>query len=486
MAYESLGDFIAVLDREGELKKVDIPVDPVLEMTEIVDRLCKLPGGPGPAVLFEKPVGSSVPVLINAFGSERRMALALGAASLDEITIWISGLMENLSNVGRSTSLWEHLKVLPKLAGIASIMPKIVSGGPCKEIVLRENFSLFDLPILKCWPGDAGRFITMPLVFTRDPITGVRNVGMYRMQVFDGKTTGMHWHMHKDGAEHIRSVKPGGRLDAAVVIGADPAVVYSATAPLPKGVDEIFFAGFLRRSGVRLVKCETVDIEVPVSSEIVLEGWIDPEENREEGSFGDHTGFYSPADIYPVFHVECITMRREPVYMATVVGVPPMEDAYLGKATERIFLPLIKLQIPEIVDINFPIEGVFHNCVLVSIDKRYPGHAQKVMNAIWGIGQLMFSKVVIVVDKDIDVSNISETAWWVLSSIDPQRDISFTKGPTDPLDHAACSPAYGSKMGIDATRKWPEEGYRRGWPECVAMDRKIIDLVDSRWKEYGF
>jgi 4-hydroxy-3-polyprenylbenzoate decarboxylase len=378
--------------------------------------------------------------------------------------------------------------MLPKLADMANFFPKTVSSGPCQEVVKKSGFSLFEFPILHCWPQDGGRFITLPMVFTRNPDTGKRNCGMYRMQVYDERTTGMHWQTHKQGAEHYRRMQREGRtprMDVAVAIGADPATMYSAILPLPPDLDEMMIAGFLRNKPVEMVKCQTVDLEVPANAEIVLEGYVTPGETRTEGPFGDHTGFYSLEDEYPVFHIECITHRRNPIYATTIVGPPPMEDYFMGKAIERIFLPLMRLQLPEVRDMCMPAEGVFHNLMLVSIRKSYPGHARKVMHAIWGLGQAMFSKVIVVVDEDVDVQNLSEVAWKALNNIDPQRDIEFVMGPVDSLDHASRLADYGSKMGIDATRKWPQEGFARRWPDVIAMSPDVKARVDELWRKAG-
>jgi 4-hydroxy-3-polyprenylbenzoate decarboxylase len=379
------------------------------------------------------------------------------------------------------------LKMLPKLAEMGSFFPRSVAGGPCKEVIRREGFSLLEYPILHCWPQDGGRFITLPLVFTENPETGKRNCGMYRMQVFDERTTGMHWQTHKQGAEHYRRrLKEGAqRMAVAVAIGADPATMYSAVLPLPPDLDEMMIAGFLRGKPVEMVKCETSDLEVPANAEIVLEGYVEPGELRTEGPFGDHTGYYSLEDQYPVFHVTCITQRREPIYATTIVGPPPMEDFYMGKAIERIFLPLMRLQLPEVRDISMPAEGVFHNLVLVSMRKSYPLHARKVMHAIWGMGQAMFSKCIVVVDEDVNVQNVREVAWRALNNIDPQRDIEFVMGPVDSLDHSSRLPNYGSKMGIDATRKWPEEGFQRPWPDVITMSPEVKRRVDELWDKAG-
>ena len=483
MAYKDLREFIKELEKRGLLKRVTAPVDPELEIAEINDRVVK---AGGPALIFENPKGSRVPCAVNLFGSYERMKLALEVEDLDDIGARMLEFLEPEI----PSNLIEKLKALPKLKRLADFIPKHVKSGPCKEVVIRQeqnqNPTLDAYPILKTWPMDGGRFITLPMVFTRDPETGERNCGMYRMQVFDGRTTGMHWHMHKDGARHYRkAARLGKRLDVAVVIGSDPASMYSATAPLPEGIDEMLFAGFLRGAPVELVKCETSDIEVPANSEIVLEGYCEPGEMRLEGPFGDHTGYYSLADMYPVFHITCITSRKDPIYPATIVGKPPMEDCYIAKATERIFLPLIKKQLPEIVDMNLPLEGVFHNMAIVSIDKRYPGHARKVMYALWGMGQLSFVKMIIVVDGWVNVQDTSEVLWRLGNNTDPKRDVVIVEGPLDCLEHASAIPAYGGKMGIDATKKTAQEGFSREWPPDIEMAAEIKSLVDSRWKDYG-
>ncbi|MGE5553369.1 MAG: menaquinone biosynthesis decarboxylase [Betaproteobacteria bacterium] len=483
MAYRDLRHFLGVLEEQGELRRIKAEVDPVLEITEITDRISK---AGGPALLFEKVKGSAMPVVTNAFGSERRMALALGVERLDEIADEIRGLLDLADLAGpESGGLLGKLKALPKLAELANLFPKHVGSGPCQEVVHAEpDLSL--LPVLQCWPGDAGRFITLPLVFTKDPATGRRNCGMYRLQVYDRRTTGMHWHIHKDGAANYRRAEAeGNRLEVAVALGGDPALTYAATAPLPRGVDELLFAGFLRKKPVELVKCQTVDLEVPAAAEIILEGYVDPRERRVEGPFGDHTGYYSLADEYPVFHLTCLTHRRAAVYPATVVGRPPMEDAFFGLATERLFLPLLQLQLPEVVDYTLPVAGVFHNCAIISIKKQFPGHANKVMHAVWGMGQMMYTKFVIVVDEDVNVHDPYEVVWKVMNHVDPGRDLTIVKGPIETLDHASPLPRYGTKLGIDATRKWPEEGFTREWPAEIVMSPEIKDLVTRRWKEYG-
>jgi 4-hydroxy-3-polyprenylbenzoate decarboxylase len=480
MAYQDLRAFIAALERHHELKRVAVEVDPVLEITEVADRAVK---GGGPALLFEKPKGYAVPVLINAFASRRRMEIALEVGSVEEVAARIVEFLEMRVPEG----IVGKLKMLPKLADMSALFPKMVSRAPCQEIVRTESFSLLDYPVLKCWPADAGRFITLPMVFSRNPDTGKRNCGMYRMQVFDERTAGMHWQTHKQGAEHYRRSAHHGRprMDVAVAIGADPATMYSAILPLPPDLDEMMIAGFLRGAPVEMVKCRTCDLEVPANAEIVLEGYVEAGELRTEGPFGDHTGFYSLADEYPVFHVTCITQRQDPIYAATIVGPPPMEDYYMGQAIERIFLPLMRLQLPEVRDISMPAEGVFHNLVLVAIRKSYPGHARKVMHAIWGTGQAMFSKCIVVVDEDVNVQDAREVAWKALNNIDPQRDIEFVLGPVDSLDHSSRLPNYGSKMGIDATRKWPGEGFARPWPDVVRMSDEVKRRVDEIWKQAG-
>ena len=481
MAYSDLREFIAALDRRGELKRIPFEVDPVLEITELADRAVK---SGGPALLIEKPKGSRVPVFINGFASMKKMEIALEVSSVEEVARRISGYLEMRAPEG----LIGKLKMLPKLAEMGSFFPKTVSSGPCKEVIKRDGFSLLDYPILKCWPQDGGRFITLPMVFTRNPDTGKRNCGMYRMQVYDERTTGMHWQTHKQGAEHYRRrLQAGGssRMDVAVAIGSDPATMYSAILPLPPDLDEMMIAGFLRGKPVEMVQCETSDLEVPANAEIVLEGYVELGELRTEGPFGDHTGFYSLEDQYPVFHVTCITQRKEPIYATTIVGPPPMEDYFMGKAIERIFLPLMRLQLPEIRDVSMPAEGIFHNLMLVSMRKSYPLHARKVMHAIWGLGQAMFTKVIVVVDEDVDVQNHSEVAWKALNNIDPQRDIEFVMGPVDSLDHASRLANVGSKMGIDATRKWPQEGFTRPWPDVLEIPAEIKRRVDELWKRAG-
>jgi 4-hydroxy-3-polyprenylbenzoate decarboxylase len=537
LPFDDLRQWIAALERAGELKRIQTQADPILEIAEITDRVSKSRDAKGsrggPALLFEQLKGHlGSQLLINQFGSESRMKLAVGVNSFDEIAARIRMFMEVKSPQG----FLDKLKLLPLLTEAGKFFPRTVPTGPCKEIIKRDNFSLLDFPILQCWPKDAGRFITLPCVTTRDPKSGKRNLGMYRLQVYDERTTGMHWQRQKVAAEHARErmraavnsrsdhggtdapstssgqalvrpasaeraraavdimartsggsilaegERPSGKMQVAVAIGTDPAVTFSAIVPAPPEIEEYLIAGFLRGAPVDLVKCETVDLEVPASSEIVLEGYVNLDELHTEGPFGDHTGFYSLEDLYPVFHVTCVTHRKDPIYATTIVGKPPQEDAYMGKAVERIFLPLMKLTIPELVDVNLPIEGVFHNLMIVSIKKSYPGQARKVMNAIWSLGQAMFTKCVIVVDEDVDVQDLGDVTLKVLNHIDPERDIQFTMGPVDSLDHAARLANYGSKMGIDATRKWATEGFTRPWPDEIVMDAKTRALVDSKWK----
>ncbi len=479
MAYNDLRDFIKTLEKKGLLKRVTVEADPHLEIAEVNDRVVK---AGGPALLFEKTRNAALPCVVNLFGSYERMKLALEVDDLDDIGKQILEFLEPEI----PTNIMQKLKALPKLKRLADFLPKYVKNGPCKEVINRDNPSLDEVPVLKTWPMDGGPFITLPMVFTKDPETGMRNCGMYRMQVFDGQTTGMHWHMHKDGASHFRKAEAlGKRLEVAVAIGADPAVMYSSSAPLPPDVDEMLLAGFLRKSPVEMVKCETVDLEVPANAEIVLEGYCDPGERRKEGPFGDHTGYYSLVDEFPVFHITCITRRKDAIYPATIVGKPPMEDCYMGKATERIFLPLMKKTVPEVVDMNLPLEGVFHNIAVVSIDKRYPGHARKVMYALWGMGQMAFTKMIVIVDKWVNVQDLSEVVWRIGNNVDPRRDVVVLDGPLDVLEHASAIPAYGGKLGIDATKPLPSEGFNREWPPDIVMSDEVRDMVDRRWKEYG-
>jgi 4-hydroxy-3-polyprenylbenzoate decarboxylase len=479
VAYKDLRDFLQKLEKSGELKRISGEVDPILEITEITDRTVKVAG---PALLFEHPKGSKVPVVTNFVGTERRMNLALGVESLEEVANRVHSFIDVQSPQG----FLEKVKMLPKLAEIGSFFPKSVRSGECQDVVRTEGFSLFDFPILQCWPEDGGRYITWPMVITKNPETGKRNVGCYRMQVFDERTTGMHWQTQKHGAEHFRSARAknkGGRLEVAVAIGADPATCLAGILPVPPDMDEFLFSGFLRRDPVELVGCKTVDLEVPANAEIVLEGYVDLGELRTEGPFGDHTGFYSLEGQYPVFHVTCVTHRKEPIYLTTIVGPPPQEDYFIGHAIERIFLPVMKMQHPEIVDVAMPAEGIFQNLMIVSIRKSFPGQARKVMNAIWSLGQAMFTKVVVVVDHDVNVQDSREVVWKALCAIDPERDIQFVLGPVDTLDHAARLQDFGSKMGIDATRKWREEGFAGRWPGEIKMDDATKSRADRIWRQ---
>ena len=481
MAYRDLRDFISRLDKEGELRRISVEADPVLEITEITDRVSK---ADGPALLFERPKGSKFPLLINSVGSARRMNMALEVDDLDEVAERIRSFL----NLQSPQGLFDKLKMLPKLAELGSFFPKSVKSGPCKEVIKKDGFSLLDFPILKCWPQDGGRFITWPMVITKNPETGKRNVGCYRMQVFDERTTGMHWQTQKHGAEHYRSARARsgtGKLDVAVAIGSDPATALAGILPVPPDLDEFMFSGFLRREPVEMVQCETVDLEVPANSEIVLEGFVDLAELRTEGPFGDHTGFYSLEGKYPAFHVTCITHRKDPIYLTTIVGPPPQEDYWMGHAIERVFLPVMKMQFPEIVDVAMPAEGIFQNLMIVAIRKSYPGHARKIMSAIWALGQAMFTKVVVVVDHDVDVQNSRQVVWKALCAIDPERDVEFVLGPMDTLDHAARMQDYGSKMGIDATRKWASEGYSGRWPDEIRMDDATKQRVSEMWSRLG-
>jgi 4-hydroxy-3-polyprenylbenzoate decarboxylase len=486
---DTIPQFIEEIDRIGELVRVTHPVRAELEICEIADRVMKSPGG-GPALLFENVtlrdgLRSAYPVAINLFGSMRRMALSLGVADLDDIGARITELVQ----LKVPNGLMGKLSMLPKLLEIGKFPPRLKGGTPpCQAIVWQgADIDLSKLPIITCWPEDGGAYITLPMVISKDPVRGIRNVGMYRVQQLGRDTLAMHWQRHKVGAAHWREMaERGERMPVCIAIGADPASVYAASAPLPPTIDEFLFAGFLRKEPVRLAKALTCDLEVPADAEFVIEGYIDPSEPLvTEGPFGDHTGFYSLADLYPLVHVTAITMREHPVYATTIVGRPPMEDFFLGHATERIFLPLIKLTVPEIVDYHMPAEGIFHNLVFVSIDKQYPGQAYKVMNALWGQGLMSLAKLLIVVDKWVNVRDPRE-AWWVaLNNIDPERDARFTMGPTDVLDHSSRAFTYGSKMGLDATKKWPEEGFAREWPKVIEMDSATTARVDAMWAQLG-
>jgi len=527
MAFNDLRDFIQTLEKAGELLRIDAPVSHDLEIAEITDRVSKGPAEQNKALLFTNVRGFEMPVLINAFGSAKRMNMSLEVENLDNIADRIRVLIKPKV----PENFLDKLALVPTLMEVAKFPPKLsTSAAPCQEVVITDPSQpmLDKIPIIKCWPEDGGDFVTLGVVITRDPKNGIRNLGMYRLQKYDNVTTGMHWHKHHDGAKAFEErrrestkhpddtngkakagsgaiapqnaeppnygevfeaqndpANPGKRFEVAIALGCDPAVTYAATAPLPPDIDEFLLAGFLRQSPVKLVKCKTIDLEVPANAEIIIEGYVNQNELQLEGPFGDHTGFYSLAGMFPVLHVTAVTHRREPIYQTTIVGKPPQEDCYLGKATERIFLPMLQMLVPEIVDMNLPWEGVFHNCAVIAIDKRYPGHARKVMTAIWGLGQIMFTKFVIIVDKDINVQNLSEVALHVFGNTDPRRDTMFVDGPLDILDHSAPLMGYGSKMGIDATRKWKSEGFMRDWPQPLVMDKTVQSLVSARWAEYG-
>ena len=544
MAYRDFQHFLDVLESKGELKRISEPVSPYLEITEIADRVMK---AGGPALLFENVVGArhrlgtpspesavmghpsihpqadpkwgksasmagalrqqgqlskqqtgrvqslqeevdytyEFPVAINTMGSKRRMSLALGVEDFEEHAERIERLIKPELPNGPI----ETLKKLPQLFGeVKNAPPKTVSGGPAHEVVMKDiDVDLTKLPILTCWPEDGGPYITLPLVFTHDPNTGKRNVGMYRMQLYDKNTTGMHWQMHKSGMRHMEDAGSKGKnIEVAVALGGDPALTFAAISPLPPGIDEMMFAGFLRRDNVRMTQAKTVDLKVPAEAEIILEGYVNPAERRLEGPFGDHTGYYSLAEDFPVFHVTCVTMRSKAVYPATIVGVPPMEDGWMGKAVERIFLPLIKMTVPEIVDMNLPVEACFHNVAFVSIKKKYPGHAYKVMNAIWGLGGLAFTKFVYIFDADCNVQDIGECLFRIGANCDPGRDTLPSKGPVDQLDHAAQEEGFGGKLGFDCTHKWPgENGFNRPFPKLITMSDDVRSRIDDLWPKLG-
>ena len=483
MNFKNLGDFITFLEQRGELRRIQAEVSCELEITEIADRTIK---NGGPALLFENVAGYDMPVLINMYGTPQRMAWALGVERLDDLVERLQGTLQLVQ--GPPQGLLNKLRTLGQLVHMGSFQPRTVRSAPCQEVVLQgEDVDLLKLPILKCWPLDGGRYITLPLVITRDPSTGTQNYGTYRMQVYDSRTTGMHWQTHKVGAHHYRlsRERESDRLEVAVALGGDPATIWTGSAPLPPDMDEMTVAGFIREEGVELTPAKTVDLLVPAQAEIVLEGYVVPGEEREEGPFGDHTGYYSMEDEYPVFHVTAMTRRRNAIYPTTVVGRPPMEDYYMGKVTERVFMPMIRLMLPEVVDINMPAEGVFHNLVLVSIKKEYPGHARKVMYGLWGLGLMSLAKTIVVVDHFVDVQNPSEVAWRVANNINPDRDLVVVSGPLDDLDIATPTPKFGGKLGIDATQKGPLEGYPGQWPPDVEMTADIRALVDRRWSEYG-
>ena len=483
MKFRNLREFIDFLEERGELRRVSATVSRDLEITELADRMVK---SGGPALFFESVEGSNVPVVIGLYGTHQRVAWALGVSDVETITDRVRKLLGMVQ--GPPPGLMGKLRTAGDLIGLARSQPKIVGSGPCQEVVLEgEDVDLGVLPALKCWPEDAGRFITLPLVISRDPDTGLRNVGTYRMQIYDKRTTGMHWQTHKVGAHHARAGESAGleRMEVAVALGGDPTTIWSGSMPLPPGIDEFAVAGIIREEAVELVRCKTVDLEVPAQAEFVLEGYVVPGETRAEGPFGDHTGYYSPAEEYSVFHVTAITHRRDPIYPTTVVGRPPSEDFFMGKASERIMLPALQMAVPEVVDINMPAEGIFTNYVLVSIRKEYPGHARKVMYALWGIGQMMLVKGIVVFDGHVDVQDLSEVAWRVGANVDPSRDLVIVEGAIDDLDLSATTSKFGSKLGIDATAKSRSEGMDRDWPPEIIMSEEIKNLVDGRWEEYG-
>jgi 4-hydroxy-3-polyprenylbenzoate decarboxylase len=483
LKFQDLREFISFLEGKGELKRITAPVRWELEIAEIADRVVK---SNGPALLFEHVEGYDIPVLVNMYGTEQRMAWALGVEHQDELVGRLKQLLGMVKEPPKG--MINKLQSLGQLMKLASVQPKIVSRAPCQEVVIpQDQVDLLKFPILKCWPLDGGRYITLPLVITRDPITGVRNAGMYRIQVFDRRTAGMHWQTQKVGARHYRlsSEQKLDRVEVAVALGGDPATIWTGSAPLPPDMDELAVAGFIRQQGVELVKAKTVDLEVPAQSEIIIEGYVTPGDERVEGPFGDHTGYYSMADMYPVLHVTCITHRIAPIYPTIIVGRPPMEDYWMGKVTERVFLPLIQMMLPEVVDINMPAEGVFHNLVIVSVRKEYPGQARKVIHGLWGMGLMSLAKTIIVVDHFVDVHNLSEVTWRVTNNIDPVHDFEFTHGAVDDLDHASPTPKVGSKVGIDATAKGLMDGRQRDWPPDIVMSPDIKALVDRRWSDYG-
>ena len=483
MAFKDLREFVSFLEEKGDLRRIKAPVSPDLEMTEIAVRSVR---SGGPALLFENVTGYETPALINIFGTDQRMAWALGVDHIDELTGRVRELLGLMQ--GPPTGFMDKLRTLGDLVGIARTQPKTVSRAPCQEVVLTgEDADLGILPALKCWPLDGGRFITLPLVISHDPESGRRNVGTYRMQIYDGKTTGMHWQTHKVGAHHYRvgEAQKKERLEVAVALGGDPTTVWSGSLPLPPDMDEIGVSGLIRDAAVEMVKCKTIEVEAPAHAEYILEGYVVPGELRPEGPFGDHTGYYSPAEDYPVFHLTAITHRRDPIYPTIVVGRPPTEDYFMGKAAGRLMLPALQLTLPEIVDVNMPAEGVFHNLLIVSMRKEYPGHPRKVMYALWGLGLLMLTKAIIVVDHDVNVQDVSEVSWRVTNNINPATDVVFAEGPIDDLDHATPVPRYGSKMGIDATAKGKMDGRAREWPPDIVMSEEITQMVDARWSEYG-
>ncbi len=483
---KDLREFIKLLEARGQLQRINHPVSAHLEITEITDRISKSPQVNNKALLFENVTGSDIPVLINTFGSLQRMAWALGVNELDELNSNLAKIIDPRLPDGFRQMIGRGQELLDVLRSIG-MGPKKVRRAAVQEIIETENPSLESLPILHCWPEDAAPFITLPQVITRDPQTNTRNVGMYRLQVVDQKTLLLHWQRHKGGAEHARVAKEihEEKIPAAVVLGGDPASMWCASAPLPPDIDEYLLAGYLRGSPVEFIDCISQPLEVPANAEIVIEGYFNPNEHLPEGPFGDHTGYYTPVEPFPVFHVTAITHRSDPIYPTTIVGIPPMEDVFMGKATERLFLPLIRLFLPEIIDVNMPAEGVFHNLVLVSMKKRFPGHARKVISGLWGLGLLSLSKAIVVMDDWVDVQNLSQAAWQALGNVDWSKDVIHIDGPVDHLDHASYQHSFGGKIGIDATAKLPEEGYMRGWPKVVQMDSAVKARIDEIWEDLG-
>jgi 4-hydroxy-3-polyprenylbenzoate decarboxylase len=489
MAFKNLRDYLKLLEQNGHLTRIKTPVSPLLEITEIADRVAKGPTAQNKALLFENPSEFDIPVLINAFGSPERMSWALNVGHLDELNHNLAKIVDPRlprgwsEMAGRGRDLWGVFRSIGP-------GPKKVRRAPVQEVVHLEDASLDSLPILQCWPKDGGRFITLPQVITRDPESGVRNVGMYRLQRVDARTLLVHWQRHKGGAEHERkaleaSAKPAPHIPAAIVLGGDPASMWCASAPLPPNIDEYLLAGYLNGAPVPFVACVSQPLEVPAQAEIVIEGYVAPDEHLPEGPFGDHTGYYTPVEPFPVFHVTAITHRKNPIYPTTIVGIPPQEDLWMGKATERLFLPLMRLFLPEIVDVNMPAEGIFHNLVLVSIKKRFPGHARKVIFGLWGLALLSLAKAIVVVDDWVDVQDISQVAWQALGNVDWSRDVIIVDGPVDHLDHASYQHSFGGKIGIDATAKRPEEGYARGWPEVLRMSPEVKAHIDEIWAKLG-
>ncbi len=482
MPLNNIGEFIALLEENQHLTRIDLPISPHLEISEITDRVSKARLENNKALFFTNVIGHNIPVLINAFGHPQRMAWALGVDELNDLDQNLSKVLDPRLPRGFREMLDRGQDVLNVFRSIG-LGPKKIKRAPVQEVIITENSSVEFLPILKCWPNDGGRFITLPQVITRDPQSDARNVGMYRLQAIDERTLLVHWQRHKGGAEHERIARlhQKDEIPAAIVLGGDPASMWCASAPLPPNIDEYLLAGYLRGAPVEFVDCVSQPLEVPAQAEIVIEGTVDPNEHQPEGPFGDHTGYYTPVEPFPVFHVTAITHRQDPIYPTTVVGIPPMEDVWMGKATERLFLPLMRLFLPEIVDVNMPAEGVFHNLVLVSIKKRFPGHARKVIFGLWGLGLMSLTKAIVVVDDWVDVQDLALTAWQALGNVDWSHDVVLTNGPVDHLDHASYHHSYGGKIGIDATAKLPEEGYQRTWPEVIRMNEDVKTRVDEIW-----